>query len=74
MWRNCCFNLFFAHGDREQESDREEDACLFIHDESDKEGSARANHLMRKNVWSENLTFACLLRNCKNVLNTIGIC
>jgi len=31
--------LFFAHGDREQQSDREEDASLFIHDENDKEGS-----------------------------------
>jgi len=39
MWRNCCFNLFFANGDREQQSDREEDASLFIHDENDKEGS-----------------------------------
>ena len=32
--------LFFAHGDREQESDSEEDASLFILNESDEEGSA----------------------------------
>ena len=45
---------FFARGDRERESDSEEDASLFAHDESeDSEGESSDEEEL---VWSENLT------------------
>lgn len=47
---------FFARGDRERESDSEEDASLFVHDESDGEDSEGESSDEEELVWSENLT------------------
>lgn len=46
----------FARGDRERESDSEEDASLFVHDESDGEDSEGESSDEEELVWSENLT------------------
>ena len=48
--------LFFARGDRERESESEEDASLFVHDESDGEDSEGESSDEEELVWSENLT------------------
>ena len=47
---------FFARGDREREFDSEEDASLFVHDESDGEDSEGESSDEEELVWSENLT------------------
>lgn len=47
---------FFARGDREWESDSEEDASLFVHDESDEEDSEGESSDEEELVWGENLT------------------
>ena len=47
---------FFARGDCERESDSEEDASLFVHDESDGEDSEGESSDEEELVWSENPT------------------
>lgn len=45
---------FFAHGDREQESDIKEDANMSLLNDSDKK-IAGANHLRKKNYFGPKL-------------------
>ena len=44
---------FFARGDHERESDSEEDASLFVHDESDREDSEGESSDEEEPVWSQ---------------------
>ena len=47
---------FFARGDLDQESDSEEDANLFLHDDNDEEDSGSESADDEELVWSEILT------------------
>ena len=47
---------FFARGDFDRESDNEEDANLFLHDDSDEEDSGSESDDDEELVWSEILT------------------
>ena len=47
---------FFARGDFDRESDNEEDANLFLHDDSDEEDSGSESADDKELVWSEILT------------------